>query len=56
MAPFLAAGAATETDGRKIAYGYFYCYAIKKLILMAPFLAADAATETDSRKIAYDYF
>ena len=53
MAPFLAAVAATETDGRKItAQRLFLSLRNKKqLISMAPFLAAVAATETNGRKI-----
>ena len=51
MAPFLAAVAATETDGPKNSFtAIFYCFAIKQLILMAAFLAAVAATETDGQK------
>jgi len=54
MASFLAAAAATETDGRKnslrFAAALFYRSAIKKLILTASFLAAVAATETDGPK------
>ena len=54
MASFLAAVAATETDGRKnslrFAAALFYRSAIKKLILTASFLAAAAATETHGPK------
>ena len=52
MASFPAAVAATETRGQKNSRiaAIFYCFAIKKLIIMAPFLAAVAATETDGQK------
>jgi hypothetical protein len=53
LALSLAAFAATESDGRKIAAFsvYFYSCAIKNRLLALP-LAAFAATESDGRKIA----